>query len=370
MEGQSIDGATTVCPLDYRFYAINDDRCASKESVSWSITNGEIISALADVAYVHWNETDASSGNLSVTYICVPSLDPSESFEVDYVSLNVNYRNIQTPFFDSPILELPIEDNSWFMIATPDQGSGFTYSWSFPDCLPGIDGNNVTIVTPDLFATGEICLTVYNELCDLSITECIEIVRTCEDSKTYFEGDDLPVFTSVETNINTVGNVVTALPDVEFKAGESIDLNPGFVANAEFLAHIGECGRAPGSGDCIGQGTFDWPPGGNLLDHKDVPIAQSAESRTVKNKLSRDDNNTQMKVFPNPASDNFTIALHDFDKGEKYTFEILGLNGQLLQKGQLFGKKTTIDIDDLSKGIYLIRVSNSIDMSITRLVKF
>jgi uncharacterized delta-60 repeat protein len=69
-------------------------------------------------------------------------------------------------------------------------------------------------------------------------------------------------------------------------------------------------------------------------------------------------------VYPNPASDNLTIA-----SPEKATIEIYNLEGQILKTINVAGKQTTIDIRNLSSGIYIIKAKTEKGVAVKKFIK-
>lgn len=366
----SLIGETYVCPGDIEVYNINDGRCATISSSEWEITHGtNIYFGLEEATEVHWNfDTDASLGTVSVSYVCYPPGD-EDPIVVEDLTLDVEIRQIQVPLFDEDFVEHPFGDNSSFPISTTDQGENFTYSWSFPDCLPGNDGLHYTTITPDMYGFGTVCLTVHDNQCDTDITECIEVRRSCEDIITYSYSDIIPFFTSADLLINTIGEVVPALPNVEFKAGESINLNPGFIANAEFLAHIGPCGRSPDAEGCIGFETSGLVQGFDQNGQMESAYLPGQEKVVQDRQLLIFGDDIGMKIFPNPARDNIAIAIENYNPDQNYKYEVLSISGLALRSGKISNQEISIDIDNLNAGIYLVKVFTEDDISIARLVK-
>ena len=78
----------------------------------------------------------------------------------------------------------------------------------------------------------------------------------------------------------------------------------------------------------------------------------------------------KMKISPNPAMDNFSIVLDDFDPKQEFEYEILSLDGNRHLKGQINNAKTPINISNLSNGIYVVKVFTTNNFAIARLVKY
>lgn len=60
-------------------------------------------------------------------------------------------------------------------------------------------------------------------------------------------------------------------------------------------------------------------------------------------------------TFPNPATDQIIVKL-DHAPLQPYGFELLQNNGQVIKEGMLYGPATTLDVSQLTAGIYLLRV--------------
>jgi hypothetical protein len=61
------------------------------------------------------------------------------------------------------------------------------------------------------------------------------------------------------------------------------------------------------------------------------------------------------KIYPNPTN-NFLNIRSNNQVNQNISFEILNTYGQRMYSGQFIGARKTIDVSDLKKGIYIIRV--------------
>jgi PKD repeat protein len=59
------------------------------------------------------------------------------------------------------------------------------------------------------------------------------------------------------------------------------------------------------------------------------------------------------KTFPNPFNENLTITL---DSKKARTFEIISIDGKLIQSGQISNQLNTINTSELGAGIYMLNV--------------
>ncbi|MBK6839866.1 MAG: T9SS type A sorting domain-containing protein [Bacteroidetes bacterium] len=76
-------------------------------------------------------------------------------------------------------------------------------------------------------------------------------------------------------------------------------------------------------------------------------------------------NESEMSVYPNPVQNNLTIQIDD-----KHTFQegkIMDGSGRIIREIQLESEKTSIDISDLSSGIYWIRTVEGKPVRFTKL---
>ena len=74
-----------------------------------------------------------------------------------------------------------------------------------------------------------------------------------------------------------------------------------------------------------------------------------------------------IKVYPNPTTDNITVKLEQSVAGISY--ELYGANGQLLQKESIGSDEQTIDMGDYAAGAYLLRVVGETATQSYRIIK-
>lgn len=73
---------------------------------------------------------------------------------------------------------------------------------------------------------------------------------------------------------------------------------------------------------------------------------------------------TGISVFPNPSTDNITIVIP-----EKATIEILNIEGQIIKTIYNNGKETTIDLRNLSSGVYILKIKTDKGIAIQKFIK-
>ncbi len=71
-----------------------------------------------------------------------------------------------------------------------------------------------------------------------------------------------------------------------------------------------------------------------------------------------------ISVFPNPSADNITIIIP-----QKAIIEILNIEGQIIETIKNDEIKTTIDLKNLSCGVYIIRVITDKGIATRKLIK-
>jgi hypothetical protein len=71
-------------------------------------------------------------------------------------------------------------------------------------------------------------------------------------------------------------------------------------------------------------------------------------------------------IFPNPTSE--SITLENLTNGEKYAYEIVGMNGQVMLKGQTTND-TPIDVRNLANGIYILKLKDKWQGNNKRFIK-
>jgi hypothetical protein len=77
-------------------------------------------------------------------------------------------------------------------------------------------------------------------------------------------------------------------------------------------------------------------------------------------------NNSTIKVYPNPVSDELTIEIEG--NNDRQCFEILNSVGQIVFKGNL-SERTVVPTTNLSPGVYLLKVENGRSFELKRIVR-
>ena len=68
-------------------------------------------------------------------------------------------------------------------------------------------------------------------------------------------------------------------------------------------------------------------------------------------------NNNEFQIYPNPVSTKLNLQVSSISNNN-YNYEISDINGRILIKGFIEQENSVIDLENLSKGIYIIKTSN------------
>ena len=81
--------------------------------------------------------------------------------------------------------------------------------------------------------------------------------------------------------------------------------------------------------------------------------------------LSISDNNKKADIdlFPNPVKDDLYIQIKDFGK---YTYQITDLSGRILKSGFFESSETSINVQNLSAGIYFLQLTTQEQLKLTK----
>ncbi|WP_167357313.1 T9SS type A sorting domain-containing protein [Flavobacterium swingsii] len=77
--------------------------------------------------------------------------------------------------------------------------------------------------------------------------------------------------------------------------------------------------------------------------------------------------NSKIKIYPNPATNNVLIDFQDLDHTN---VEVSDSNGRVLFTQKLSNNSNTINIDNLSSGIYLFKVSSNQGIKTSKVIKY
>jgi hypothetical protein len=163
--------------------------------------------------------------------------------------------------------------------------------------------------------------------------------------------DDSSRCFDAENKITVAGNGTTVVFDsnssVNLIAGQSIQLLPGFHAAEGSFVHA----------YITTDGSFcDAAVEGSPIVNQ--PVEKSVEEETLPDMQSVKAGDKSVKVFPNPNSGNFTVELINIENGAAISiFNMLG--GKFFQTVVTNHSSIKIDLPEIKKGVYVIRVADS-----------
>lgn len=71
--------------------------------------------------------------------------------------------------------------------------------------------------------------------------------------------------------------------------------------------------------------------------------------------INENSTNPKLQIFPNPARETLTVRLSESDS---QSYEIYSNTGQLVKKGNINGKETKIELQNLPSGVYLLKTQD------------
>ncbi|MCX6248217.1 MAG: PKD domain-containing protein [Bacteroidetes bacterium] len=74
-------------------------------------------------------------------------------------------------------------------------------------------------------------------------------------------------------------------------------------------------------------------------------------------------------IYPNPATNNFTVEFPDYSFGMKSSLDIFDVQGEVVKKVPVTERKTVVDISALPAAVYMIRVTIGNEFRMIKLVK-
>jgi hypothetical protein len=75
----------------------------------------------------------------------------------------------------------------------------------------------------------------------------------------------------------------------------------------------------------------------------------------------------RFEIYHNPSSDLLTIQLQEV--AEKSEVSILDLTGRLIKTSAITSNNSSIDVQELSKGIYIVRIATTNQVGVKRFIK-
>ncbi|WP_298511000.1 T9SS type A sorting domain-containing protein [uncultured Kordia sp.] len=178
----------------------------------------------------------------------------------------------------------------------------------------------------------------------------------CPEDEIFYESGTYGnsyVFKEARRQIHSTATIQVE-QNVKYRAGDFIDLNPDFIAQngSVFDAFIHPC--EPNRSNSFKDEPIS--PWENLVYNSDESKSRTLEAASE-----------SLSLFPNPAKDITTIYLENFDG--QYQVEIINFQGQKIETFEMKAPKLELDVSNLSKGVYLIKVSNGVHTHTVKLLK-
>jgi hypothetical protein len=79
--------------------------------------------------------------------------------------------------------------------------------------------------------------------------------------------------------------------------------------------------------------------------------------------------NNDLKIYPNPANDKIVVEVSYQNPSVNNKLSIFDIHGQLLMQKQIDKLKTEIDISELARGIYFLRIENRSELYVRKFIK-
>ncbi len=73
---------------------------------------------------------------------------------------------------------------------------------------------------------------------------------------------------------------------------------------------------------------------------------------------------SEFNMYPNPAKELLTISLNN-----DANYSLMNLNGQVFKTGNITHKENTIDVSNLSSGLYFLKVKTDEGVATKKLIK-
>lgn len=97
------------------------------------------------------------------------------------------------------------------------------------------------------------------------------------------------------------------------------------------------------------------------------PIVKAAKETNLAVNDERLKEDLAFSVYPNPAQDKITIEGEHFASNSVVT--ILDLQGRQVQSSTLNASKSTLDISNLTQGVYFVRIEDADKIGVQQLIK-
>ncbi len=229
-----------------------------------------------------------------------------------------------------------------YSIAGVSGATGYTWTAPSGSTFGTVNGNNtIDVIYSPLFSSGQLCVTADNG-CGSSAPRCVN-------------AKGIPSNPPIIAGLSSV---------CAFDAGISYSIAPVF-------GSIGYVWTVPSDASIVsGQGTtsiiVDWGASGGTIGVTASGSCGNSGTRTLNVtmncKLSSTPlSNATISVYPNPVSTNLTIEMEVTTDGT-YTLELVDVSGRIVKAESMKTSsglnRNQLNVSNLSKGMYLLRVQN------------
>ena len=90
--------------------------------------------------------------------------------------------------------------------------------------------------------------------------------------------------------------------------------------------------------------------------------------KTTNNKELSSKHN-QIVLYPNPAINDITVYISEIPASQNYYMFIYNLQGEMVMQQAITQGKTEISINELAKGLYIVKISNDDNTTVIKFVK-
>ena len=274
-------------------------------------------------------------------------------------------------------------NNVGFMKISGDAILYLKYSTAIPavhDLYYYKDNNSIKLNTNSVIQSNVNCMTAYADI-DSGKVVWIEknplIPNSGGLSVFYYDGNTTHTLATSNTNNKTYScpkisgnNIIWICYDNTYTQGSCYlcwydGVSIRYLNFIDASHNVYQDYRAPQlSGNFIAWIAYDINSYINNLYMTDITALPDISLSIKKNEL-----NTNLSIYPNPASNNLTINLQQLKVSENTLVSIFDIQGKLLLQQTVVQQQTEFNISKFAKGIYVVKVCNDKERYISKFVK-
>jgi hypothetical protein len=220
---------------------------------------------------------------------------------------------------------------------------------------------------------------------DLYVKVAGKALVKCNASGVILETDSKPVLASSGTDIKyidagTKRYIAAYVPGTATEQSKLIDVTSGLSTafTVSSTPQLGAVSNGNSNGGVGVKTTLDPVDGLNTITIYTLGCNNGISGTTLVNNgttvvLSNNDFNAidkqnAVKIFPNPTSNEFQIAI-DTNLEKEAQASIYDVQGRQVKSAKIAAKNQTVSIEDLTAGYYLVKIINGTTTSTTKLLK-